>query len=99
MYKYKTRQVSLQDCLYLYGGVSVQHIESRLWIFNITANKWSYEDYNETEALAGHTATVINNTMYIIFGHSPVYGYMNRVREMLLGEFLLYNRTGQIRRM
>ncbi|XP_045189684.2 attractin-like protein 1 [Mercenaria mercenaria] len=81
---YGHSMVSYKDCYYLHGGVSGQHIESRLWIYNATQNIWSYKDYNETKAVAGHTAVVVNNTMYIIFGHSPVYGYMNRVQEILL---------------
>ena len=37
-------------------------------------------------AIAGHTAEVVDNVMYIIFGHSPVYGYMSDVQEIDLGK-------------
>ena len=73
----------------MHGGVSGQHIEARLWTYNITANSWSSVEFNDTDAVAGHTAVVVNNVMYIIFGHSPLYGYMNKVREVRLGEYLL----------
>lgn len=29
----------------------------------------------------GHTATVVNDKMIVIFGHSPIYGYLNTVQE------------------
>ena len=79
-----------QDSLYIFGGVSGKHTESRLWVYNLTTNLWTYKDYNETKALAGHTAVLVDNIMYIIFGHSPVYGYMNRVHEINLGKLLLF---------
>ena len=70
----------------MHGGVSGQHIESRLWIFNMTTSAWSYHDYNDTFALAGHSAIILDNIMYIIFGNSPLYGYLNRVHEVTLGK-------------
>ena len=73
----------------MHGGVSGQHIESRLWIFNLTTNAWTYHDYNDTFALAGHSAVILDNVMYIIFGHSPLYGYLNRVHELHLGTLYL----------
>lgn len=41
---------------------------------------------------AGHTATLVTNKqkknerMVIIFGHSPVYGYLNTVQEYYFGK-------------
>ena len=75
-----------QNCLYIHGGVSGQHIESRMWVFNITSSSWSYHDYNNTFALAGHSAIILDDVMYIIFGHSPLYGYLNRIHEVNLGK-------------
>jgi len=44
---------------------------------------------------AGHSATLIksqghDDRMVIIFGHSPLYGYLNTVQEFVFGEFILY---------
>jgi hypothetical protein len=42
----------------------------------------------------GHTATVVSSKlkkserMIIIFGHSPIYGYLNTVQEYHFGELL-----------
>lgn len=81
---YGHSMVRYKDCLYLFGGVSGQHVESRLWIYNITNNTWSFHDYDETEAVAGHSAVVVGDVMHVIFGHSPVYGYLNSVQEIYL---------------
>lgn len=72
--------------MYIYGGVSGKHIEGRLWVYNMTTHRWKYQDFNDTGAVAGHTAVVVGNVMYIIFGHSPMYGYMHNVKEVVLGK-------------
>ena len=72
----------------MYGGVSGKHIESVLWSYNITTDHWSSREYNVSHAMAGHSAVLIDSKMYIIFGHSPVYGYMNKVQVMDLGRCL-----------
>lgn len=42
----------------------------------------------EVISVVGHTAHIYNNTMFVIFGHSPDYGYMNTVQECNLCKFL-----------
>lgn len=37
-------------------------------------------------AAVGHTATTVDNKMVIIFGHNPVYGYLNSVQEYHFGK-------------
>ncbi|KAL4231921.1 hypothetical protein ACF0H5_009497 [Mactra antiquata] len=83
---YGHSMIHYKDCLYIYGGVSGKHIESKLWIYNATNDTWSYKKYDDIYAVAGHSSIVIGNIMYIIFGHSPIYGYMNTVQEMNLDD-------------
>lgn len=72
--------------MYIYGGVYGQHIESRLWIYNMTSRTWHFNDFGVNDAVAGHTAVVVDQVMYVIFGHSPVYGYLNTVQMVALDQ-------------
>lgn len=42
-------------------------------------------DYCPPIAVMGHTATLVDNKMIVIFGHNPNYGYVNTVQELNLG--------------
>ncbi|XP_052771601.1 attractin-like protein 1 isoform X2 [Mya arenaria] len=79
---YGHSMVRYKDELFVYGGVSSKHIESFLWTYNIATYMWSSQDFNVTRAVAGHSAVLIGSKMYVIFGHSPIYGYMNKVQVM-----------------
>lgn len=75
---------SLQDALYMYGGLQGKTITNELWRFDINSHEWTLnagKPNNTGKAVVGHTAHVIDGIMYVIFGHSPVYGYMNTVQE------------------
>lgn len=81
--------------IYLYGGILRNgHIVSELWTYNINNNVWHLQ--SETKSLTnsefccpiasmGHTATLINNIMIIIFGYNPTYGYLNHVQNYNIG--------------
>ena len=36
-------------------------------------------------AAVGHSAHCIDNSMFVIFGHNPVYGYLNTVQRFDFG--------------
>nr|XP_027202331.1 attractin-like protein 1 [Dermatophagoides pteronyssinus] len=92
--------------IYLYGGILRNgHIVSELWTYNINNNVWHLQ--SETKSLTnsefccpiasmGHTATLINNIMIIIFGYNPTYGYLNHVQNYNIdtNEWKLVKTTG-----
>ena len=74
----------------MYGGLVDNKISNELWLFNISAREWIPIDLDLVKRshtlsnylhVVGHTAHIIGNRMYVIFGHSPVYGYLNTVQE------------------
>ena len=84
----------------MYGGVIGTQITDEFWQFNMTSKEWLQVDLpfiqsehsdSQWHAVAGHTAHVIDGTMYVIFGRSPVYGYMNLVQECDLSKYLECN--------
>ncbi|XP_021361114.1 attractin-like isoform X3 [Mizuhopecten yessoensis] len=98
--RYGHTLVGYQDQLYMYGGVvgrDQPHVSRKMYIYNIRTNTWNVSSVEKERvipvAVAGHTAHVINGIMYIIFGHSPIYGYKNRVQE-----YHLANKTWTIPR-
>jgi len=87
--------VHYNQSLYMYGGLQDNGtISNELWSFDIDQSKWklvdiqfkqdqcsSYVDYCAPLATTGHTATVIDDRMIVIFGYNPRYGYLNTVQE------------------
>ena len=70
-------------------------ISDELWLFNISAREWIQIGLSIVQKkypvstylrVVGHTAHIIGDTLYIIFGHSPVYGYLNTVQECNLSK-------------
>jgi len=80
----------------MYGGLlGGAIVTDELWEFNVVTNHWTRinlqvikRDHPESMyfATSGHTAHVIDGVMYVIFGHSAIYGYLNTVQECNLGE-------------
>lgn len=72
----------------MYGGIHHQHVLSELHEYNISKGEWrrhTIKPDNKAWAVVGHTAHVVGNIMYVFFGHSPKYGYVNYVQECNLG--------------
>eukprot|EP00096_Caligus_rogercresseyi_P010713 TRINITY_DN3998_c0_g2_i1.p1 TRINITY_DN3998_c0_g2~~TRINITY_DN3998_c0_g2_i1.p1 ORF type:complete len:1325 (+),score=211.17 TRINITY_DN3998_c0_g2_i1:165-4139(+) len=81
--------------IYMYGGTMRSgHISKEIWSFHLSSYRW--ERISTTKGpcmnsginalcgplhITGHTATVIENRMIVIFGHSPTYGYLDIVQE------------------
>ncbi|KAL1137929.1 hypothetical protein AAG570_009624, partial [Ranatra chinensis] len=99
--RYGHSAVIFGDKIYMYGGVKAGGIVcNELWAFDVSAKSWENitvraEPCNVTSLCgplksAGHTATLVTNSrnverMIVIFGHSPIYGYLNSVQEYHFG--------------
>ncbi|CAH1784738.1 unnamed protein product, partial [Owenia fusiformis] len=75
--------------IYLYGGLIYNTISNELWKYTINENTWELLNPKMNSsiplyAVVGHTAHIIGDVMYVIFGHSPTYGYLNTVLEFNL---------------
>jgi hypothetical protein len=64
-------------------------------IENVSRYTWIMYDNNSQStqpiAVSGHTATVANNKMYIIFGYNPIRAYINTVQIFDFGKTLTTN--------
>lgn len=81
--------------LYLYGGTLTNgSVSNELWIYDLDQRAWSLRERSNDLldrcpapefcapiAAAGHTATLVDDKIILIFGHNSVYGYLNTVQE------------------
>ncbi|CAD5222100.1 unnamed protein product [Bursaphelenchus xylophilus] len=76
---------------FIFGGVVSDgtygtNITNELWQYEIKSNRWyKFGDYRSNPdsapyAVAGHTAHVYGDKMYIVFGYNPYHGYLPYVQ-------------------
>uniref|UniRef100_A0AC34RET9 Laminin EGF-like domain-containing protein n=1 Tax=Panagrolaimus sp. JU765 TaxID=591449 RepID=A0AC34RET9_9BILA len=85
--RYDHSMVYYKDKLYIFGGViNNKTVTNELWSLDLGSGSWkmlrSHNESPETipKAVAGHTAHVINDKMYVFFGYNPTEGYVHRVQ-------------------
>jgi len=93
--RYGHSAVLHNEKIFMYGGVMRSgHVSKELWSFDLNTLEWSREvpkrgkchsDLCGEIHCAGHTATVVQNRMIVIFGHSPKLGYLDTVQEYHFG--------------
>ena len=73
-------------------------VREDLWSFDIGTLLWHKHlpTFGEARAVVGHTAHMIDGIMYVIFGHSPIYGYMNTVQECNMSKCLFINSSFKV---
>lgn len=80
--------------VYVYGGIlSNGTIVSELLAYSIIGGTWRTiegKSFSNSEfccpfASTGHTATLFNNLMIVIFGYNPDHGYLNHVQHYNIG--------------
>ena len=76
----------LQSKLYVHGGVRNGQVTDELWVFDITTGNWTMLQ-ESGYPVSGHTAHVVNRSMLVFFGYSPVFGYLNHVQQYDFGGF------------
>jgi hypothetical protein len=81
--------------------VTKEGVTGELWQFDMQQSVWTLLANDSMPAavgggvstsglaVAGHTAHLINTTMVVLFGHSPLYGFVNIVQEYDTGEITL----------
>ncbi|XP_071089503.1 attractin-like protein 1 [Haliotis cracherodii] len=65
--------------LFVYGGVVDGIPVSENWMYDITAKSWTNLTASEYR-VSGHTAHLHDGKIHVIFGYSPLYGYLNKVQ-------------------
>ena len=80
--------------LFVYGGMLRNGtITQQLWEFDLLNEDWvqisgrslTNSDFCCPIATVGHTATLVNNVMIVIFGYNPTYGFLSHVQHFNLG--------------
>jgi len=65
---------------------------NELWRYNVANSSWSLisaaadSQTGTPLAAVGHSAHCIENSMFVIFGHHPVYGYLNTIQRYDFGK-------------
>ncbi|CAJ0947291.1 unnamed protein product, partial [Mesorhabditis belari] len=86
--RYDHTIVKLKNTLYMFGGVkNGREVTNEFWAFDMEHRIWKLiSDGNHTDleraplAVAGHTAYVVGQKMYIVFGYNPFIGYVHYVQ-------------------
>ncbi|MBZ3891410.1 Attractin [Sciurus carolinensis] len=91
MYNHKNgKAYSMNDKIYMYGGKidSTGNVTNELRVFHIHNESWVLltPKAKEQYAVVGHSAHIVTLktgrvVMLVIFGHCPLYGYINNVQE------------------
>lgn len=80
-----------QRKLYVYGGLVNKQITNEFWVLDVDSLNWTLSTTSNNPriqlSVAGHTAHALGDIMYVIFGHSPLYGYLNTVQEYNFSKF------------
>lgn len=81
-----------QSSLYVFGGRIEKKATNELWTFDTGTLYWHLlpSRGDSPLAVAGHTATLVNSKMVILFGYGPERGYTDKVQEYDLGNNYLY---------
>lgn len=78
--------VFLQSSLYIFGGRNGQLATDELWSFDTRTLIWSLLPRKGTPLpVAGHTATLVDSTMIVLFGYGQRRNYTDKVQEFDLG--------------
>ncbi|XP_013386295.1 attractin-like isoform X2 [Lingula anatina] len=96
--RYGHTLVMIQNDIYMYGGlVGKKQVTNELWKFNINTKDWLLVNQTGLQVV-GHTAHYVNGEMIVIFGHSPVFGYLNTVQkcDIVIGSCQLVQTSGAI---
>ena len=67
---------------------------NKKYTFNVCLNLFSARclgDMCGEIHCAGHTATLVENRMMVMFGHSPKYGFLDTVQVVMFGNRLVEN--------
>lgn len=89
-----------QNRLYMFGGVvDRKTISGELWSFDMLSRRWHLESTSlplttnssaAPLAVAGHSAHVLNNEMYVFFGYNEKFGFNYRVQVYNFGKFSVF---------
>jgi hypothetical protein len=79
--------------LYMFGGINSEGtVLADLWTFSTVDQQWTLIAAKSTHrnchvelcaplAVIGHSATLVGDRMYAIFGYNPRFGYLNTIQE------------------
>ncbi|XP_064465607.1 attractin-like protein 1 isoform X2 [Ornithodoros turicata] len=93
--RYGHSVVLYKGSLYMFGGTLRDgNTCNDLWRWDTALLSWAQLSPHQPECqyelcppltATGHTAVIVDNTMVVIFGHNPLYGYLNVVQEYTFG--------------
>lgn len=85
--------------MFMYGGAVKNTATDEFWEFNFTSSRWSPVAAVGTTkpfATVGHTAQVVGSFMFVFFGHSPTYGFLNTVQCFSFGESIFSRNSTKV---
>ena len=91
-YRYGHSAVFYDNFMYVFGGSINSRPTDELWKYDAEISEWTFlipRETNDSSPLinvTGHTATLVENKMIVIFGLSLQFGFVDAVQEYNLGE-------------
>ena len=78
--------------VYIYGGIGESGVLKDIWKFNISKNMWEeMKNLSYLKPLAGHSCTLVNQTVFIFGGYVPDEGLNEFPIKLYLGETTISN--------
>ncbi|RMX57812.1 hypothetical protein pdam_00006739 [Pocillopora damicornis] len=98
--RYGHSMIAYNSTLYIFGGRIGKKATNQLWSFDTEKLEWDLvtSDGDSPLYVAGHTATLVDSTMIVLFGFGPNRGYTDRVQEFDLetGKWSIYTTPTEI---
>ena len=69
----------------MFGGVVYGNPTNETWVYDIPGRTWK-QLASASIQVRGHSAHYYNGNIHVIFGYSPVFGYLNIVQLYNIGE-------------
>ncbi|XP_020606886.1 attractin-like [Orbicella faveolata] len=81
--RYGHSMIGHNSSLYVFGGRKEKKATSELWSFDTWTLLWRLlpSQGDSPLSVAGHTATLVDSKMIILFGYGPERGYTDKVQE------------------
>lgn len=90
--RYDHSLVQYKNKLYMFGGViHKKDVTNELWSLDILTLEWKLEDPGSASpdaipsAVAGHTAHIIGDEMFVFYGYNPYQGYIYKIQKYKIG--------------
>ncbi|KAK3739855.1 hypothetical protein QZH41_009102, partial [Actinostola sp. cb2023] len=79
--RYGHSLVVYNNSLIIFGGIVKGRTVNELWSFSVITRLWTSKASSVPMPVSGHTATIVNTKMIVLFGYGPMFGFTPCIQE------------------